>query len=126
MRIPLTLSATATVLLTITLPAHAAHSADVQCFAPDGSLAPNDTIVPCNNLGIAQSGIHSSCCQLLGDEHTRDLCTGTGLCLNNGIVRRGFCTDKTFNNPLCVRVCDKPSVRPPFPPWSSGDSDLTM
>ncbi|KAK0638471.1 hypothetical protein B0T16DRAFT_449470 [Cercophora newfieldiana] len=110
MRVPLCLGAIVGVLFAIIPQAQAAHAAEVQCFAPDGSLAPNDTIVPCNNLGITQSGIHSSCCQLLGDEHGRDLCTGTGLCLNNGIVRRGYCTDKTFNNPLCVKVCDKPSA----------------
>jgi len=91
-------------------PARADHSAAVTCYAPDGKAASNDTIVPCNNLGITQSGVHSSCCQLLGDEDRRDLCTGTGLCLNNGIVRRGYCTDKTFDNPACVRVCETDDV----------------
>ncbi|KAK0614597.1 hypothetical protein B0T14DRAFT_606849 [Immersiella caudata] len=111
MRIALCLSATTSVLLA-TLPqtSWADHSAEVQCYAPDGSLAPNDTVVPCNNLGITQSGIQSSCCQLQGNEDSRDLCTATGLCLNNGIVRRGYCTDKTFNNPHCVKVCDKPNA----------------
>jgi hypothetical protein len=115
MRITLCLSATASVLFAALPQTRADHSAEVQCFAPDGSLAPNDTIVPCNNLGITQSGIQSSCCQLQGDEHTRDLCTATGLCLNNGIVRRGFCTDKTFNNPHCVKVCTNTNVLPLFP-----------
>lgn len=84
----------------------AAHAAEVKCYAPDGQTVANSSLVaPCNNLGITQSGIHSSCCQLQGDEDARDLCTATGLCLSAGIVRRGFCTDQTWKNPTCVGVC---------------------
>ncbi|KAK0746790.1 hypothetical protein B0T18DRAFT_412430 [Schizothecium vesticola] len=94
--------------LSILLPpvALADHAAEVQCYAPDGQTVANSSLVsPCNNLGITQSGIHSSCCQLQGDESVRDLCTATGLCLSSGVVRRGFCTDKTWKNPTCVGVC---------------------
>jgi hypothetical protein len=84
---------------------------EVACWAPDGiTIAPNDSFVPCNKLGITQVGIYSSCCQLDGDAQLRDLCASSGLCVNQGIVRREYCTDKTWQSPACVKVCNDPSV----------------
>ncbi len=91
-----------------------AQTAEVPCFAPDGkTVAPNDSFVPCNKLGITQVGVASSCCLLdtdSGDASTRDLCASTGLCVNGGVIRREFCTDKTWQNPACVKVCTDPTV----------------
>ncbi|KAK1750177.1 hypothetical protein QBC47DRAFT_126107 [Echria macrotheca] len=79
---------------------------EVKCYAPDGSVAPNSTILPCNNLGITETGVVSSCCQLGGSgDGIKDLCAATGLCLDDGVVRRGYCTDPTFKSKACVGVC---------------------
>ena len=95
-----------------------AQTAEVSCFAPDGkTVAPNDSFVPCNKLGITQVGAASSCCLLDGDVGARDLCASTGLCVNGGIIRREFCTDRTWSNPACVKVCTDPSVRKVFSPF---------
>ncbi|KAK4160570.1 hypothetical protein QBC43DRAFT_359278 [Cladorrhinum sp. PSN259] len=88
------------------------------CYAPDGkTIADPSLFAPCNRLGITQAGVHSSCCQLNGNStlsegpsSSRDLCAITGLCLNNGVVRRGFCTDPSWKSPACVRVCDDVSA----------------
>lgn len=88
----------------------------IVCYAPDGVSIANKSFAPCNRLGITQSGVHSSCCQLNLDSlavGTRDLCTATGLCLNDGVIRRGFCTDKTWKSSACVKVCDNVNVFPP-------------
>ncbi|KAK3360478.1 hypothetical protein B0T25DRAFT_578403 [Lasiosphaeria hispida] len=111
MRYPVLISLALLSSRTLAAQVQRAHSAEITCYAPDGvTVAPNDTVVPCNNLGITQSGVHSSCCQLLGEENDRDLCAITGLCLTNGIVRRGFCTDPTWKSPACVKVCDDPKA----------------
>ncbi|KAI1340432.1 hypothetical protein F5Y15DRAFT_58224 [Xylariaceae sp. FL0016] len=79
---------------------------EVACYAPDGvTLANNETVVPCNKLGITQAGVHSSCCRLDGEAEDRDVCTTSGLCLNNGVIIREYCTDKTWTNAACVNVC---------------------
>jgi len=91
-------------------------AAEVTCYAPDGmTVAPNDSFVPCNKLGITQQGIFSSCCRLDGDAAARDLCAASGLCLNGGVVRREFCTDKTWQSSSCVRVCLEPQVSSLWP-----------
>ncbi|KAI1260071.1 hypothetical protein F5Y18DRAFT_407332 [Xylariaceae sp. FL1019] len=84
------------------------------CYAPDGkTLADNETIVPCNKLGIYSEGVQSSCCRLDGDEDKRDRCTTRGLCQNIGdgysTVRRGFCTDKTWQSDACINICTDPA-----------------
>ncbi|RYC62588.1 hypothetical protein CHU98_g3626 [Xylaria longipes] len=78
---------------------------EVQCWAPDGkTLADNETVVPCNKLGIQQEGVYSSCCRLDGDANQRDYCTTSGLCLStfDGVLRREYCTDKTWKSPACI------------------------
>ncbi|KAI1438346.1 hypothetical protein GGR50DRAFT_685485 [Xylaria sp. CBS 124048] len=83
---------------------------EVTCWAPDGTPADNSTTVPCDKNGIQEHGVFSSCCRLDGDPGLRDLCTSAGLCLStaDGIVRRGYCTDKTWQSPTCVNVCTDP------------------
>ncbi|KAF2970092.1 hypothetical protein GQX73_g3419 [Xylaria multiplex] len=85
---------------------------EVRCWAPDGkTLADNETVVPCNKLGIQQDGVYSSCCRLDGDASQRDYCTTSGLCLStlDGVLRREYCTDKTWKSSACVNVCTDPS-----------------
>ncbi|KAG9251870.1 uncharacterized protein F5Z01DRAFT_256023 [Emericellopsis atlantica] len=76
------------------------------CWAPDGKTkADNETYVPCNKLGIEEDGVHSSCCNLDGKASQRDLCVQTGLCNNDGILWRGYCTDQSWESAACVNVC---------------------
>ncbi|KAI0505583.1 hypothetical protein F5B22DRAFT_627014 [Xylaria bambusicola] len=108
------------VLWAITSLSPLALAAEVQCWAPDGmTLADNETVVPCNKLGIQQDGVYSSCCRLDGDPKQRDYCTTSGLCLStlDNVLRREFCTDKTWKSPACVNVCTDPKNR-----GSSNDS----
>lgn len=84
---------------------------EVVCYAPDGkTVGDNETYVPCNKLGITQSGVYSSCCQLDGDPDERDLCTTSGLCIRGSVLSRGYCTDKTWGSPACVNVCTSKDV----------------
>ncbi|KAJ2988878.1 hypothetical protein NUW58_g3752 [Xylaria curta] len=86
---------------------------EVRCWAPDGkTLADNETVVPCNKLGIQQEGVYSSCCRLDGDARQRDYCTTSGLCLStfDGVLRREYCTDRTWKSPACVNVCTDPNA----------------
>ncbi|KAI0021547.1 hypothetical protein F4780DRAFT_737812 [Xylariomycetidae sp. FL0641] len=84
---------------------------EVACYAPDGvTLGNNESFVPCNKLGITQTGVYSSCCRLDGDPAQRDLCATTGLCLNGGVIYREYCTDKTWKSPACVSVCTDPAT----------------
>lgn len=76
------------------------------CWAPDGKTkADNETYVPCNKLGIEEEGVQSSCCNLDGKTDERDLCAQTGLCNNDGILWRGYCTDQSWESAACVNVC---------------------
>ena len=87
------------------------QAAEVTCYAPDGvTIAPNESYVPCNKLGITQQGVYSSCCLLDGDPEARDLCAESGLCLRNGIIQREYCTDQQWKSPACVQVCIDPNV----------------
>ncbi|KAI0809960.1 hypothetical protein GGR55DRAFT_146769 [Xylaria sp. FL0064] len=104
------LAAIGLLLLATSFGRHAAAD-EVQCWAPDGkTLADNETVVPCNKLGIQQEGVYSSCCRLDGDAKQRDYCTTSGLCLStlDGVLRREYCTDATWKSPACVNVCIDP------------------
>ncbi|GAP88130.2 hypothetical protein SAMD00023353_1501030 [Rosellinia necatrix] len=99
-------------LLTAPLLGRLAMADEVRCWAPDGkTLADNETVVPCNKLGIQQQGVYSSCCRLDGDATQRDYCTTNGLCLStsDGAIRREYCTDKTWKSTACVNVCTDPN-----------------
>lgn len=105
-------SAIVNLLLAVTYLPVSVSAQEVSCFAPDGkTLADNETYVPCNKLGITQEGVYSSCCNLDGKAGDRDLCTTTGLCLNKGLLFRGYCSDKTWESDACVKVCMDESVR---------------
>uniref|UniRef100_A0A8H7KDV7 Mid2 domain-containing protein n=1 Tax=Bionectria ochroleuca TaxID=29856 RepID=A0A8H7KDV7_BIOOC len=98
-------------LLAVTYLPVSVSAQEVSCFAPDGkTLADNETYVPCNKLGITQEGVYSSCCNLDGKAGDRDLCTTTGLCLNKGLLFRGYCSDKSWESDACVKVCMDESV----------------
>ncbi|OBR13190.1 hypothetical protein CH63R_01916 [Colletotrichum higginsianum IMI 349063] len=79
---------------------------EAACYAPNGDLANNETYVPCNKLGINQSGVFSSCCALDGPPDQRDTCSSSGLCINRqGQPQRGYCTDRTWKSKACNHVC---------------------
>lgn len=81
------------------------------CYAPDGvTLANNETYVPCNKLGITFEGAHSSCCRLDGDPDERQTCALNGLCKKGNDQYRGYCTDQSWNDDACVKVCMDESV----------------
>ena len=81
-----------------------AKAQEKECWAPDGKTkADNETYVACNKLGIHQDGVHSSCCNL--DGKNRDTCDPTGLCLNDGVFFRGYCTDQSWDSPACINIC---------------------
>lgn len=93
---------------------------EVECWAPDGKTrADNETYVPCNKLGITQDGVYSSCCRLDGKADERDLCATSGLCLNGGVLFRGYCTDKNWDSPACVSVCTDNSVSVSVPGYQN-------
>lgn len=79
---------------------------EVTCYALNGDIGDNTTWVPCNKLGLTQSGVFSSCCILDGPNESRDVCDKSGLCIDSeGNYRTGLCTDRTWNSKACVREC---------------------
>ncbi|KAK1494124.1 hypothetical protein CCUS01_13791 [Colletotrichum cuscutae] len=94
------------VVLSLSLYSLGVLSQEASCYAPDGTLADNETYVPCNKLGINQAGVFSSCCALDGPPEQRDICSSSGLCINRQQQpQRGFCTDKTWKSKACNHVC---------------------
>ncbi|KAF1992192.1 hypothetical protein K402DRAFT_415890 [Aulographum hederae CBS 113979] len=66
------------------------------CYFPGGNQpAGGNPMVPCNpNAAV------SACCQV------GESCTSSGLCFSgNGMIYRGGCTDKTFKDATCSKVC---------------------
>ncbi|CAI0641934.1 unnamed protein product, partial [Colletotrichum noveboracense] len=81
---------------------------EVACCAMHGEVGDNETWIPCNKLGIVQSGVFSSCCMLDGPPELRDICDKSGFCINSeGQFRTGLCTDKTWKSKTCVQACNK-------------------
>ncbi|SPO01379.1 uncharacterized protein DNG_04055 [Cephalotrichum gorgonifer] len=79
---------------------------EIPCYAPDGVTIADDSYRPCNNLGILErGGASSSCCRLNAVPDTREICGASGLCIQGAIVRRGFCTDSSWDHPACVNFC---------------------
>ena len=68
------------------------------CWYPDGSTQAPD--VPCNNNGTV-----SACC------NNEAFCLENGLCLRDGTVSRGSCTDKNWG-PECPEYCSDGSSAP--------------
>lgn len=97
-----------------------AQDPEIPCFAPDGETLADDSYRPCNNLGLSTSrGAASSCCRLNAVPDTREVCDASGLCVQGDIVRRGFCTDSTWEADACVAFCmDDDEVRSPYLPSS--------
>ena len=72
------------------------------CFYPNGSADAVGNQGPCNTSG------HSMCCLL----HPRanenaDVCRSDGLCIpsTNSQIFRDTCTDPTWKDPACLRLC---------------------
>ncbi|TID25743.1 gb [Venturia nashicola] len=63
------------------------------CYWPNGSTAANQT--------VCASGSQSACCPI-GNE-----CTSNGLCYDFGYLKRGSCTDKTWESSACPKYCNK-------------------
>ncbi|PKS07127.1 hypothetical protein jhhlp_005727 [Lomentospora prolificans] len=79
---------------------------EVPCYAPDGVTMADDSYRPCNNLGVlTDSGMFSSCCRLNAVLETRELCDARGLCIQGDTIRRGFCTDSSWDDPACLNYC---------------------
>jgi hypothetical protein len=66
----------------------------INCYDPAGTVL--SQWVPCPGTNTKQ------CCDL----GNGDTCTSDGLCLNtNGYTYRDGCTDPTWTDPSCVRLC---------------------
>ncbi|KAF6816875.1 hypothetical protein CPLU01_13738 [Colletotrichum plurivorum] len=79
---------------------------EATCYAPNGDIADNSTYSACNQLGITQAGVFSTCCALNAAAEERELCSSSGLCITQQQKQiRGFCTDKTWESNACVRFC---------------------
>ncbi|KAI1463687.1 uncharacterized protein F4812DRAFT_237870 [Daldinia caldariorum] len=68
------------------------------CYFPDRSI---DTLsVPCNNTAQELGGA-SSCCR------PNDACYDSGACFQDwsGVMYRQSCTDPTFRDPACPKMC---------------------
>ncbi|KAL2104526.1 hypothetical protein VUR80DRAFT_172 [Thermomyces stellatus] len=101
----LTLHAPRALLLLVLLPAALSQAPEpaVPCYAPDGVTLADNSYRPCNNLGLTtRRGAASACCRLNAVPDTRELCDASGLCVQGDIVRRGFCTDSSWEDVACV------------------------
>lgn len=103
-----TLRAIHPLLLLASLPAALSQTPEpsTRCFAPDGVTLADDSYRPCNNLGLTTGdGAASACCRLNAVPDTREFCDASGLCVQGDIVRRGFCTDSSWEDAACVNFC---------------------
>lgn len=82
-------STTALVLLAALI---ARTAAQRNCWFPDGNTETQD--LPCD-----PNADESACC---GPDA---FCLSNGLCLSSGVVSRGSCTDRTWNDPACATQC---------------------
>ncbi|KAI9679644.1 MAG: hypothetical protein M1829_001606 [Trizodia sp. TS-e1964] len=79
---------------------HAQQTAPRYCFWPDGTI--DQLSVPCRAAGGA-NGPHSMCCT----GNNQSACLSNGLCLWLGdfTVDRNSCTDRSWQDPMCTRIC---------------------
>lgn len=81
------------------------------CFFPNGTLQTDPVYQPCTNI----AGAFSMCCATNRTKN-QDTCLANGLCQNvvqnsgnTGFVPsfyRDTCTDKTWQSPQCLAICD--------------------
>lgn len=89
----LVLATVASVFLKSALTQAQAQAQEQQiCYFPDGET-PSPEDVPCNSTATA-----SACC------NKSNMCMDNGLCLFNGVMSRGSCTDKNWG-PDCPDFC---------------------
>ena len=69
------------------------------CYFPDKSVA--NTYSACNSTAASTPDGGSACCLAQNNAY----CTDSGLCLTDGILSRGACTDPTFAAPGCPKIC---------------------
>lgn len=76
-----------------------ASSRSELCFYPDGRTTSPD--IPCNQSAVDAGG-HTPCC------NNYNMCLDNGLCMGNGIVSRGSCTDPNWGD-ACPQWCKNES-----------------
>lgn len=86
-------------------------TAHASCYFPNGTdmntLFPQDIYLPCNG-----GDVDSMCCAL--NRNFPDKCRSDGLCLStfDGNAWRDGCTDRTWQSPKCVSLCNSGIGRP--------------
>lgn len=80
---------------------------DAQCYYPNGTIEPLH--FPCNN----SPKVESMCCNTQSSDRP-DKGNPDGLCVRpeGTDLWRGSCTDRTWQDPACLRIClDGPSMK---------------
>ena len=73
--------------------------AELTCYYPDTTVATGH--IPCNATASDTPTDASACCSGYGNEY----CLANGLCLFDGTLSRGSCTDKNWASPSCSQWC---------------------
>ena len=73
---------------------------NLPCYFPDETTIANKHI-QCNSSASNAAADASACCR----DDPSSYCVNNGLCLMNGQMYRGSCTDKTFKSPSCAQEC---------------------
>lgn len=91
-------------LLLSTLTLATASTIAPTCYAPNGTAITTDpccdgTYSPCNGTGM--------CCALGRPIYHINKCLGNGLCedVSTGWIWRESCTDPTWTDPRCLKLC---------------------
>ncbi len=85
------------------------------CFYPNGTpvevVGGKEVNQPCNKT----AGVHSMCCLL--DDPKPNTCNSDGLCIpfDNGFIYRDTCTDPTWEDPACLKICTDGQSKAAFP-----------
>ena len=80
----------------------AIRGANAACYYPDGTEQINGNPAPCDGT----NGTASMCCDLVNTTRASP-CTADGLCIpyDNIELWRGPCTDRSWKDPACLRLC---------------------
>src|ERR1700760_2952976 len=89
-----------TTLIALILLRLASSRASAQCYNPDGTQA-SSQYQPCT------SGRPSMCCALNRTSSVVNSCRSDNLCADadNNVLWRESCTDPTWQDPACIRLC---------------------
>jgi hypothetical protein len=79
-------------------------TASVTCYGPNGTANIEDC---CGGAYSPCNGISGMCCALGRTINNINECLGNGLCYqeNNGELWRESCTDPTWRDPSCLKLC---------------------